>query len=74
MGKDIQKMLNEREAKQNIREQQQGLGKPILAGDLKDQKIIVVGNIIHYSKDWKTFTDFLLYYIKHALMEAAYVR
>jgi len=50
--------------------QQQGHGAPIIANEFKGYKIVVVGNTIHYSKKWKTFPDFLFYYIKHAIGSA----
>jgi len=67
MRGDFHQKVKEIEAQKRTREQQQGLGNSIIAADFKDHKIIAVGSTIHHSKSWKTFGDFLLYYIKHAL-------
>lgn len=51
-------------AAERIRQQQQGLGRPIIAGRLNDHQIVAVGNTIHWAKKAKTFADFLGEYIK----------
>jgi hypothetical protein len=48
------------------RQKQQGLGRPIISIDHKGYRFVAVGNKVHYGK-WKTFPDFLHYYIKHTL-------
>ncbi len=48
------------------RQKQQGLGRPIISIDYKGYRFVAVGNKFHYGK-WKTFPDFLAYYIKHTL-------
>lgn len=50
-----------------IRVAQQGLGRPIISANLGDYTIVATGNKIHWSKQWKTFNDFLLDYIKKTL-------
>jgi hypothetical protein len=47
-----------------IRQQQQGLGRPIIATKIKNQQIVVVGQTLYYSEKWKTFPDFLSDYLK----------
>jgi hypothetical protein len=54
-------------AAERIRQQQQGFGRPIIAGRLNDHQIVAVGNTIHWSKTAKTFADFLGEYIKRKL-------
>lgn len=47
-----------------------GQVRPIVHGELQDHKFVAVGSTIHWSKAWKSFTDFLLYYIKHVFGSA----
>lgn len=54
-------------ADRQIREGQQGRGKPIIAAKVQDHQVVAVGNTIHWSKTWKTFPDFLSDYIKTKL-------
>lgn len=51
-------------AEERIREIQQGKGRPIISGRLKDHQVVAVGSSVHFSKSWKTFPDFLADYIK----------
>lgn len=51
-------------AKERIRQEQQGLGRPIIASRLNDHQIVAVGNTVHWSSRAKTFPDFLSEYIK----------
>jgi len=55
------------QAKELIREKQQSLGHPIVSFQSYGYRMVAVGNTIHWSKDWKTFHDFLLYYIKKVM-------
>jgi hypothetical protein len=41
------------------REKQQGLGRPIIAAKLDDHQLVIVGNRVHCSANWRTFHDFL---------------
>ena len=54
-------------AAERIRQEQQGLGRPIIAGRVNDYQIVAVGKTIHWSKKAKTFADFLGEYIKRTL-------
>ena len=54
-------------ADERIREEQQGLGKPIIAAKLNGQQIVKVGNTVFHSPKWKTVPDFLCDYIKKIL-------
>jgi SEC-C motif len=51
-------------ADQAQRQRQQGLGKPIISTEVQGHRVVAVRNRIHTSKNWKTFHDFLLDYIK----------
>ncbi len=64
---DMQRALAQLEAEQMIREQQQGLGRPIVAAKLNDHQVVAVKNKIYYSKEWKTVPDFLSGYLKNVL-------
>ncbi|MFG3592266.1 hypothetical protein ACFXS9_07860 [Bradyrhizobium sp. RDI18] len=55
----FQQALRKMEAERVQRENQQGLGKGIISASLNDYRIVGVGNRVHFSKNWKTFQDFL---------------
>jgi hypothetical protein len=59
--------LKRRESTELIREQQQGLGNPIVALKMNDQQIVAAGNTLYWSPNWKTFADFLGDYMKQIL-------
>jgi hypothetical protein len=63
----IKRKIVEMEALQKQREQQQGLGKPIISTLFQGYRFIAVGGRLFYAKNWKTFHDFLDYYIKTIL-------
>jgi hypothetical protein len=63
----IERKRKEAEALQRRRQQQQGLGRPIIAGQIGDQRIVAVGNRRYYSAKWKTFHDFLRDYLLGSL-------
>lgn len=69
--KDIQSALRqvheELKAKTLLREQQQGLGRPIISTQVGEYRVVAVGNTVYHSKEWKTFHDFLFEYIKVAM-------
>jgi len=54
-------------AKERIRQEQQGLGKPIIAARFNDHQIVAVGKTVHWSSKAKTFPDFLGEYMKRVL-------
>lgn len=66
---EMKKVLERHKANELIREQQQGLGKPIIATKFKGQQVVAVGNALYISPKWKTFLDFLSHYIKKTLGE-----
>ena len=57
------RLIEEHKARELRREQQQGLGRPIIATDFQGYKMVAVGSAVHWGK-WKTFFDFLADYIK----------
>jgi SEC-C motif len=50
-----------------IRQQQQGLGRPIISTDWNSHKVVAVRDRLMWSDKWKTFPDFLADYMKNVL-------
>jgi hypothetical protein len=67
---EMRRVLERHRADERIREEQQGLGKPIISFKANDHQFVAVGNEIHFSKSWKTFPDFLAHYIGGVLDRA----
>jgi len=67
---DLKQRIREFEARELQRQQQQGLGRPIVSALFQGYRFVAVRGRLHFSKDWKTFHDFLMYYIKILLGEA----
>lgn len=65
--KKLERFLREFEETERARQLQQGLGKKIVGLNLGDSQMVFVGNRLYQGASWGTFTDFLFYYIKHAL-------
>ena len=63
----IQSSIARHQAKESIRVQQQGLGKPVISTKHQGHQVVAVGNTVYFSKKWRTFPDFLAEYIKHVL-------
>lgn len=55
----IAQKLKEMEAVEHRRQQQQGLGKSIISGEVSGQRVVAVGARIYHSPKWQTFHDFL---------------
>ncbi|WP_164987737.1 YecA family protein [Bradyrhizobium betae] len=55
----FQQAIRKMEAERVQRQKQQGLGKGIISAPLNDHRIVAVGNRVYYSKNWRTFHDFL---------------
>lgn len=51
--------MRKMEAERAQREKQQGLGKGIISAPFNDHRMVAVGNTVYFSKNWKTFQDFL---------------
>jgi len=64
---DIQQVIESNRADQRIREEQQGLGRPIVSAVANGQRVVAVGGVAYYSARWKTFPDFLSDYLKRVL-------
>jgi hypothetical protein len=55
------------EAKEHLRQMQQGLGKPIISAQVRDQRFVAIGNEVVYSKKFGTFHDVLFWYVRQKL-------
>jgi hypothetical protein len=55
----LQQLFAEKMAERFQREQQQGLGRPIISLESNGYRIVCVGNCVFHSRTWKTFQDFL---------------
>jgi SEC-C motif len=64
---DIRDALARQAAHERMRQDQQGLGRPITAFKANGHQVVVVGDTVHFSQSWKTVPDFLAYYIKTIL-------
>ena len=62
-----QSYLREVKALEAQREKQQGLGRRIVSGAWNDTRFVAVGKTLHYSKNWKTFHDFLRHFFLDSL-------
>ena len=60
---EINRRRQEVEATQRRRQQQQGLGRPIISDRFAGQRVVAVGNRLYYSEKWRTFHDFLRDYL-----------
>jgi hypothetical protein len=64
---EINRQLRYHQANELQRQQQQGYGRPIISTIHNGLRIVAVGKVLHWSPEWKTFHDFLFYYIKKVL-------
>lgn len=62
-----QEALREHQAVENVRQQQQGYGKPILSWQDHGYRLVAVKNKIMWSKKWIVFPDFLFDFLKNTL-------
>lgn len=67
LQQQIKMQLEQRQADELIRQQQQGLGRPIICAKFKGNQFVAVGNQLYHSPKWKTFPDFLSGYLKLTL-------
>jgi SEC-C motif len=58
------------QAAQLQRRNQQGLGRPIISAEVGDVRFVAVKNRVFWSKNTKTFHDFLVHYAKTKLGES----
>ena len=64
LPEEVRRQFEQQGAAELQRQEQQGLGKPIISTLANGVRYVAVGSGVHYSPKWKTFHDFLHYYIK----------
>lgn len=64
---EIITIIKRQKANELIRQQQQGLGKPLVSFKIDDHQFVTAANTIYHSQRWKTFPDFLSDYLKTTL-------
>ena len=64
VNNEVKKTLRRHEARELVRVEQQGEGRPIISAVVRDHRLVAVGRTVHYSKEWKFFPDFLSHYLK----------
>ncbi len=64
MPPEVQAQFREKIAREQGRREQYGDVRPIIHTDFQGYKFVAVGSELHWSKQWRLFTDFLLYYVK----------
>jgi hypothetical protein len=55
------------EAKEFLRARAEGHGRPVISTDINNYRFVAVGSRIYYAKNWRFFTDFLLFHMKEVL-------
>lgn len=60
---DLQRTIKAMQAHRLQSQNQQGLGRGIISSSIAGHRIVAVGAKTYYSKDWKTFHDFLRSYL-----------
>ena len=66
IAEEGKRLLEQQQAKEIQRQQQQGLGRPIISAEYQGFRFVAVGRTVCYGK-WKTFQDFLGHYIRATL-------
>lgn len=61
------RMLKEHKAAEKTRLDKFGHVRAAIHADFKGYKFVAVGSELHYSNKWRTFPDFLAYYMKRVL-------
>ena len=54
-------------AKEKVRLQQQGHGKPIISVEHGGYRLVAVGSAVHWNQNWRVFHDFLFDFLKQSL-------
>src|SRR5947209_7798483 len=63
----IERKRQEIGALQRRRQQQQGLGRPIISEQVSGRRVVAVGRRLYHSTKWRTFHDFLRDYLLGSL-------
>jgi SEC-C motif len=62
-----EEMVRTHKAQENVRQQQQGYGNPIVSLVDHGYRIVAVGNTVFWDQNWLVFPDFLFYFVKKTL-------
>jgi hypothetical protein len=65
----IRRVAQRHDAQERMRQQQQGLGRPIISAEVAGYRLVAVGNQLKWSTNWKVFPDFLGSYLKQVTGE-----
>jgi hypothetical protein len=60
----VRQLLEQQRVHEFQRQQQQGLGRPIISVEHEGYRFVAVGGRLYYSNTWKTFIDFLGDYLR----------
>jgi hypothetical protein len=67
MAIEVEASWRAMKAREMLRTRAEGHGRPMISTDFKDHRIVAVGNRIYYDRNWRFFTDFLLFHMKDVL-------
>lgn len=68
--REVLQQMHAIEGADKERIEQYGHARQTVHADFDGYKFVAVGGTLHLSKQWKNFTDFLLYFVKKTLVEA----
>lgn len=63
----VAKIAQQHAAREAVRVAQQGQGRPIVSSEFGDYTVVATGKTLTWSKNWRTFPDFLGDYVKVTL-------
>lgn len=64
VSQEVLDAIHARHAAVRAKRQRFGDVNPVIHADFHGHKFVAVGSELHYSKDWRTFPDFLMHYSK----------
>ncbi len=59
--------MNKHVRAEEERQRQYGKVRDIISAEWKGHRFVAVGGRLHYSTNWRNFTDFLIFYVKHVM-------
>ena len=65
--KEIVAAVRAHEAREAVRRDQQGEGRPIISAEVAGHRVVAVGDTLHFAQNQKTFIDFLDTYMGSVL-------
>lgn len=67
LPREVEEAVRARAEAAQVRRARFGEVRPAIHSDFQGHKFVAVGNQLHYSRDWRTFPDFLQAYIRSIL-------